>query len=54
MEVWDFGKCAGYCGLKIEHVESMSAAARARWIRAINRRLAIATAEDVDVKGDVL
>lgn len=54
VEVWDFGKCAGFCGLKIDHIESMSATARARWIRVVNKRIAIATATDVEVKGDRL
>ena len=52
--VWDFGKCAGFCGLKIDHIESMSATARARWIRSMNRQMRIANAKDVDVKGDIL
>jgi len=50
----DQAKCIGWCGSKQEDIENMSDVRRQREFERVKRRIAIAEAEDIDVKGDVL
>lgn len=57
MPGWDEdepGRCIGWCGLRVDHIESLSPEQRRRWLVKVNRRKEIAAAAPVSVQESFL